>query len=179
MNSKMADWPIGQKILGIVLLLGVVSAAIAGTGVFSVDRLVRSADDLGNSADEIRLGARFNAEVMALSQVEYHLAADPGQVSALQPQIEKLEGEARELLDAATADSSGEGRRQLAEIDGAFGDYMKALESVVAVAGKAGKVELTAEQRSVLSAVQDSQKEVALLHEKAAAYVDFVEAHSR
>ncbi|WP_340117409.1 methyl-accepting chemotaxis protein [Pelagibius sp. 7325] len=175
MKFSLADWPIAQKILGLVVLLGVVSTVIAGTGVFSVNALGDSTAELDISATEIKLGGQLNTRVVALSRAEYNLAADPSQLAELRPEIERIRQEARELLATARQTAGEERAAMLAEIESALDDYVGELEGTIETAERVGRVEIGAGQQSILTSVQQSRLLSSALREKTRAYVAYVE----
>jgi len=175
MKFSLADWPIAQKILGLVVLLGVVSTVIAGTGVFSVNALGDSTAELDISATEIKLGGQLNTRVVALSRAEYNLAADPSQLAELRPEIQRIRQEARELLATARQTAGEERAAMLAEIESALDDYVGELEGTIETAERVGRVEIGAGQRSILTSVQQSRLLSSELREKTRAYVAYVE----
>jgi len=175
MRISIADWPIARKILALVGLLGTVSAVIATTGVVSVDSLGRSTDRLDIAATEIKLGGQLNTRIVALSRAEYNLATDPSQLAELKPEIDRMREEARALL-AEALETAGEERRQmLMEVEAALETYVAELDQTVAIAERVGAIEIGADQRQLIAAVEASREESSVLREKAGAYVAYVE----
>jgi len=177
-KMDLNNWSIGRKILGLVVLLSVVTAMAAGIGVFSVDRLGRSTEQMDISTSEIRLGGQFITRVVALNRAEYALAADPASLSELAPEIARIRQEARGILTEARSTAGEDRKALLAQVGNALETYVAALEETMAVAKQAGNVEVGEEQARVLASVEDSRSNASMLRDKAREYVEFIEGRS-
>lgn len=81
---------ISNKILGIVAFLGLVAAGIAGLGTNGLMVLNSNAQDIVETAEEIRIAARLNENVVELNRAEYWAATDPAAYEQIAENVKKV-----------------------------------------------------------------------------------------
>lgn len=176
MDSVLGRFSMSAKILFVVVLLGAVAAAIAGVGVFALDRVSGAATAIEETGDEVKLGARISQDVVELNRAEFALAADPATVKEMRGRIREIRGEFREKLQAARALAEGGDRRLLDAVAREYEAYVDDLEATLAAAERAAGVELTGAQSRVVQSVRDSRAQAQALRTTAADYVAAIEA---
>jgi methyl-accepting chemotaxis protein len=166
---------ISAKILIVIGVLAMASVTTAGIGYMTMRSLASATHDVDLAATEIRLGTRIAQNALELRRAEYWMALDPGDIGQVIPIVEDAVAELEDRLERAEATATGNQRAMVAEVRAAYDAYRPELDRIVALARRAGSVEMTAAQQQLYDAVRGNSAEVENLRTAISAFVDYTD----
>jgi methyl-accepting chemotaxis protein len=151
-----------SKILGIVVLLCGIGAAIAWIGVSALGDLSEKADVMSTSARRALLAARANQNVIALNRAEFRSALDPRDDNRLAARevINSQLKQYQERFDEVSQTPDEKAKAMLPAVREAFSAYKGQMDATLAV--------VEAEKSSKLSDSADKLRDTALKSRAAA-----------
>ena len=151
-----------SKILGIVVLLCGIGAAIAWIGVSALGDLSEKADVMSTSARRSLLAARANQNVIALNRAEFRSALDPRDDNRLAARevINAQLKQYQERFDEVSQTPDEKAKALLPGVRDAFSAYKSQMDATLAA--------VEAEKASKLSESADKLRDVALKSRTAA-----------
>ena len=151
-----------SKILGIVVLLCGIGAAIAWIGVSALSDLSEKADVMSTSARRSLLAARANQNVIALNRAEFRSALDPRDDNRLAARevINAQLKQYQERFDEVSQTPDEKAKALLPGVRDAFSAYKTQMDATLAA--------VEAEKASKLSESADKLRDVALKSRTAA-----------
>jgi len=151
-----------SKILGIVVLLCGIGAAIAWIGVSALGDLSEKADVMSTSARRSLLAARANQNVIALNRAEFRSALDPRDDNRLAAReiINAQLKQYQERFDEVSQTPDEKAKALLPGVRDAFSAYKAQMDATLAT--------VEAEKASKLSESADKLRDVALKSRAAA-----------
>ena len=151
-----------SKILGIVVLLCGIGAAIAWIGVSALGDLSEKADVMSTSARRSLLAARANQNVIALNRAEFRSALDPRDDNRLAARevINAQLKQYQERFDEVSQTPDEKAKALLPGVRDAFSAYKSQMDATLAT--------VEAEKASKLSESADKLRDVALKSRAAA-----------
>jgi methyl-accepting chemotaxis protein len=169
----------GSVSLKIAVLIGLLicgALGVAGVGYQGLQRVTASAQEIEESAQEIRAAARVNASAVELSRAEYRLAANPEAA----PEIGAVIDESMQEIDASLAtlrESAGPREtKRLDAIRALFEDYAARLAAVSqAASAAADEVVLSQAQRELLQLVRENRDTVVAFRDEVRGYMRLAE----
>lgn len=167
---KLSDFPIAIKLALVIGLSIICLAAVAVTGVMSLGNVARSADQMADSSEELRLAALIREDALELSRWEYRLAADPSIVAEATGRINAIEQGFRDRVALAESSANAQQSQSLRALNAEFSAYLVALRETIAAAEAAQAVTLDAAQERVVEAARSSRDEIDSLIEAVSAY---------
>ncbi|WP_426412346.1 methyl-accepting chemotaxis protein [Bradyrhizobium ganzhouense] len=151
-----------SKILGIVVLLCGIGAAIAWVGVSALSDLSEKADVMSTSARRSLLAARANQNVIALNRAEFRSALDPRDENRLAARdvINAQLKQYQERFDEVSQTPDEKARALLPGVRDAFSAYKSQMDATLAA--------VEAEKSAKLSESADKLRDAALKSRTAA-----------
>jgi methyl-accepting chemotaxis protein len=151
-----------SKILGIVVLLCGIGAAIAWIGVSALSDLSEKADVMSTSSRRALLAARANQNVIALNRAEFRSALDPRDDNRLAAReiINAQLKQYQERFDDVSQTPDEKAKAMLPAVREAFSAYKSQMDATLAV--------VEAERSSKLSDSADKLRDSALKSRTAA-----------
>ncbi|WP_146144798.1 methyl-accepting chemotaxis protein [Phreatobacter cathodiphilus] len=167
------------KILSVIAILSIVSAAIAFVGARSLGSLNDATDVMESAADNALLAARMNANVLAMNRAEVDISADAraDNVRAARAAVEEEMKAYRERRARIERSLPAEMRPKLAEIDAAFADYERELRDTFEKASRVRSFDMSAEMRLVRESVESSRNVVARLRGTVRTLAEALDSH--
>lgn len=172
---SLRNLSISAKVMSVVLAISAISAVNSFIGYKAVDDLGAAAAVINRTAVDIKLGAQMNQNILALSRAEYNLAAEPGDTRDIEIFIEETKKTFRERIAGAVANSEGEQRAMLANVQRMFDDYVPRLENALKAARSGEKAQLSAEQINVMNEINVSRQLADQIAAELVRYVDLSE----
>lgn len=167
---KLENMPIALKLALVIGLSVLCLAAVAVTGVMSLNRVADSAAKMSASSEELRDAAVLRASALELSRWEFRLAADPALAAEGAERIAEIREELRARIDSARQTANAQQADLLAALSADLDAYAAALTETVEAAQAAQGVSLSAAQQRVVEAARDSRDEIDTLIESVGAY---------
>ena len=167
---KLSDFPIAIKLALVIGLSIICLAAVAVTGVMSLGNVARSADQMANSSEVLRLAALIREDALELSRWEYRLAADPSIVAEATGRINAIEQGFWDRVATAESSANAQQSQSLRALNAEFSAYLVVLRETIAAAEAAQAVTLDAAQERVVEAARSSRDEIDSLIEAVSAY---------
>src|SRR5512145_1356268 len=97
-RPMLANISIAKKVLGVVLTLCAIAAAIAVLGASGLKTVAQGAAEIGETANEIRVAARLNENVVELNRAEFLIAANPAAYEEAAENVRKVRAALDERL---------------------------------------------------------------------------------
>ena len=170
----LGKFKIAHKILGVIALLSVSAAVIAGVGVLSLGTLNDAAYEMKLEGDDEVLAALVGENVLAIKGAATHLAADTSGASLTKVKgiITKQRTELSERLAKAMESADGREKEMLSGIDAAQKHYLAEVDKIMreaeAMAGQVG-----ADRAVLLAAVTASEDEAEKLVAETEAFIAY------
>ncbi|HSK40676.1 MAG TPA: methyl-accepting chemotaxis protein [Arenibaculum sp.] len=160
---------------GIVVLLSIVSAIIAGVGITGLLSLSTATDRVELAGLEAAEGVRLNRNLVELNRAEYRLAANPASADEIAALLADNEAAIEEQLTGieATADEYQAGKVEA--IRRLYEEYRGELNRTLAIARRNGSQVLSEAQREILAEVQRSRALVDQLGGEISDYARYTE----
>ncbi|MGE4279462.1 MAG: MCP four helix bundle domain-containing protein, partial [Magnetospirillum sp.] len=127
---------ISNKIIGIVVFLGLVAAAIAGLGTSGLFTLNSNAQDIVETAEEIRIAARLNENVVELSRAEYWAATDPSAYEQISDNVKSVSASLEDRLTRLEQKAGPNQRLMLADVRKSYATYLDSVRRSLELAHK-------------------------------------------
>ncbi|HET8728418.1 MAG TPA: methyl-accepting chemotaxis protein, partial [Alphaproteobacteria bacterium] len=172
---KLADIRIATKIFGVVGLLLAVSVGIGATGMVGLGTMDQATNRIELAGANTTEGARLNRNLVELNRIEYRLAANPAEVTAVSDLLANRTDRIDERLAFVEAAADPAQQEMLARIRALYEDYAHELEVTVGVAEQNQGADISAGQQAVLAEVNKSRPLVDELSRELAAYVDYTD----
>jgi methyl-accepting chemotaxis protein len=175
-SSILAKLPIAAKILSVLAIMAVATVVVAGSALWSVDRLESASNSVNRTAAEAKIGARMNQDLIALSRAEYRVGVDPSQIGSVREKASERREDFRTQLEEARAKASGAEAERLDEISAAYDAYVEEFERTLQIAEGLTDMEVGAERQKILDAIGESRDAAGALRDQVTAYVNNVDA---
>jgi methyl-accepting chemotaxis protein len=169
-----ANWRISTKILTVVLLLAGVTALVGGAGIWAQQTLTAASADLEEAAEEVRMGARLNQNLIDLRRIEFRALAEPDYVPRGRDSSDAL---AAEFLDRMQRLRANAGPQQAVTLDAIRADF----DAYLAEVGKtldavgASTVANSAEREALVAEVKNHRDLQEELEARIAGFVERAE----
>ena len=167
---KLENMPIALKLALVIGLSVLCLAAVAVTGVMSLNRVADSAAKMSESSGELRAAATIRANALELSRWEFRLAADPSMADQGAQRIGEIRQELRSQIEIARQTANPQQVDLLSALSADLDAYAIALMETVEAAQAARGVTLDAAQQRVVEAARGSRDEIDTLIESVGAY---------
>ncbi|MGE5478082.1 MAG: methyl-accepting chemotaxis protein [Bacteroidales bacterium] len=171
----LANFSIAKKILGVVLALNAVGAGIALLGANGLKVVTDGAVDISEAAQEIRIAARLNENVVELNRAEFVMAANPANYDEAAENVRKVRAALDDRLRRLKQSAGPNQTRLLAEVDGAYAKYLATLEASMAVAARHRDAQLDASRQEILTAVAASRLAQRELRQKVNDFITYTD----
>ncbi|AVM76143.1 Methyl-accepting chemotaxis protein CtpH [Magnetospirillum gryphiswaldense MSR-1] len=170
---------ISNKILGIVAFLGLVAAGIAGLGTNGLMVLNSNAQDIVETAEEIRIAARLNENVVELNRAEYWAATDPAAYEQIAENVKKVSATLDDRLSRLEKNAGSNQARLLADVRQAYATYGKSVQQSLETAHKhRDHVSLDAARKEIADQVAASRLNARALRNKVNEFVTYTDDKS-
>lgn len=163
---------VGTKVLMAIGAVSLAAGVVAGTGIWSLERLDTATARINEVATEARLGARMNQDIVELNRAEYRVAMDPGALASLRDGINQREAAFEDRLERAQARANAEQRADLESIQAAYASYKTRLDETLATAARHQDLTVTGGRAEILDAVKASRDSAVDLRAALAGYVN-------
>jgi methyl-accepting chemotaxis protein len=170
----LANWPISTKVLIVVLLLACVTALVGGTGIWAQQTLTAANADLEEAAEEVRMGARLNQNLIDLRRIEFRAVAEPDYVPRGRESSDAL---AAEFVDRMQRLRDNAGPQQVVTLDAIRADfdaYLVEVRKTLDAVG-ASTVENSMEREALVSEVRNHRDLQEDLEARVAGFVERAE----
>ncbi|HVT52594.1 MAG TPA: methyl-accepting chemotaxis protein [Dongiaceae bacterium] len=157
---RFTDWRILHKLLGLVGLLSLVIAAVAGAGIYGINAFDNETNQVAGTGTDSSLGAHIHQNVIALNRAEFRIAADPSaqNLDALDKEIADRKAELESQFAEAQKSADGEQAAKLAEFQKALASYLPELDKTLAKAkALGGQVTNDSARQQILDAALESR----------------------
>ncbi|MBU0886078.1 MAG: methyl-accepting chemotaxis protein, partial [Alphaproteobacteria bacterium] len=175
---NLGKYAIGTKISAIIVLLGIIIVAVAGTGIYAMremNRLNMLTEEAAAGATEGNNMARL---VTSLNRAEFRIAADPSpeNLQELRTTINRERTNLDTQLRQATETAPPRRRAQLDRVAAAYATYLKGVDATLDIAGRNGaSVTIGMLQQGILDKVRENRETARNLNESIETYVEMAE----
>ncbi|HEY7383059.1 MAG TPA: methyl-accepting chemotaxis protein [Beijerinckiaceae bacterium] len=154
-SMTLKDMSLSHKIVAVVLLMGLVAAAITGVGWREMDALGRTMRTVGVGEEAAREAMDLRVDIIAISRMTYQVAQNPERASDFKVEANRRIKEMLERFPKLEIAANAEEDALLKAIRKALDGYFSAIQSMVDVAASAKEVDravMTAEVEKGLAA---------------------------
>jgi len=170
---------IAKKVLAVVLLLSAIGSGIAVLGAGGLKTVSGNAADIGEAANEIRVAARLNENVVELNRAEYVVASNPAAYSDARENVQKVRAALDDRLRRLKVTAGPNQTKLLAEVEAAYATYQASLETSLETARKyQDNVQLDPARKEIIDAVAASRINARALREKVNAFIKYTDEKS-
>jgi len=120
----LANIKISSKVIGIVVFLSIVAGAIAGLGSTGLSTINSNAQEIVETAEEIRIAARLNENVVELSRAEYWAATDPAAYDQIAENVQKVSAALDDRLNRLEKMAGPNQAQMLGEVRKKYATYV-------------------------------------------------------
>ncbi|CUA99662.1 methyl-accepting chemotaxis protein [Pannonibacter indicus] len=128
--------PIVQKILAVLILMGLCATGIAAVAWTQINALSHSFTEVGASEEAAREAMDLRIDIIAISRMTYQLALAPEKASDFRAETDRRSREMLDRLPVLEAVADTAQKQQLADVRKAMDAYFKTIIAMVDVAAK-------------------------------------------
>ena len=180
---KLRNLKIGNKLLLLIGLMSLVTAAVAAVGITRISAMNNGLQDVGQVDDMSLMGARMNQNLIMMSRSEYRVAADPsaGTITSAKEVATKNRQEFEErFAKVMTATATDSEKQELETIRQAYRAYGEGLDTTYQAAGQVdGQVVLSDAQKQINGLVKANRVRADALQAAIKSYVVDMDARSQ
>lgn len=128
--------PIVQKILAVLILMGLCATGIAAVAWTQINALSQSFAEVGASEEAAREAMDLRIDIIAISRMTYQLALTPEKASDFRAETDRRSNEMLGRLPVLEAVADSAQMQQLGDVRKALDSYFKTIIAMVDVAAK-------------------------------------------
>ncbi|WP_430512174.1 methyl-accepting chemotaxis protein [Pannonibacter phragmitetus] len=128
--------PIVQKILAVLILMGLCATGIAAVAWTQINALSQSFAEVGASEEAAREAMDLRIDIIAISRMTYQLALTPEKASDFRAETDRRSNEMLSRLPVLEAVADSAQMQQLGDVRKALDSYFKTIIAMVDVAAK-------------------------------------------
>ena len=175
---NLSHFKILYKLLILVGVLTVVTAAVSAVGIYAINDLSTMTTRVDTAGTETKTAARLGQNAVTLNRAEYRLAADPNdeQIKELADAIASEREQFRERLEVIRASAGETQTALLDEVEQAYQAYLSEIQKTLSVGReKSGLVDINSAQEAIVNSARTSRRAATALEDTIKAYVDYTD----
>ena len=175
---NLGKYSIGTKVSAIIVVLGMVIAAIASSGIYDMYKMQQLSEQAEMAAKDAADGTRITQLVTSLNRAEFRIAADPSpeNLRDMRETITRERATLAEMLRQATESAPPLRRAELVKVNAAYETYLRGMQETLETAERTGAaVTLDAVQADILGKVRANREMARTLNNAVRGYVAIAE----